>query len=109
MWNCHELSDGWSPKDSVIRYLEISNLERNFSVRKFSRVPSVTGKLIYPRGIAEVPGISPWNGELLHFSSEREIFMPSRVWAKRMLSPLPPSISTLLSLFVQTMGSSTSG
>src|SRR6266540_1024994 len=72
-----------------------------FSVRKFSQVPSVTGKLICPSGIAEVPGITPWNGELLQFSLERGIFVSSRVLVKRMLSLLPLSISTLLSLMLQ--------
>src|SRR5207237_4849086 len=47
------------------------------------------GNLICPSGIAEVLGITPWNGALLRFSSERGIFMSSRVLAKRMLSPLP--------------------
>ena len=67
------------------------------------------GNLICPSGIAEVPGITPWNSELLRLSLERGIFMSSRVLAKRMLSPLPPSIRTLLSFTVRMIGSNTRG
>ena len=67
------------------------------------------GRLIYPSGIAAVPRITQWNGELLRLRLEHLIFMSSRVLAKRMLSPLLPSIRTLLSLTVRTMGSSTKG
>src|SRR5438105_14579804 len=80
-----------------------------FSVQKFSRVPSVTGKLICPSEITKVQGITPWKGELLRLSLEHGIFMSSKVLAKRMLGPPPPSISTLLSLTVRTMGSNTKG
>src|SRR6266540_4086131 len=79
------------------------------SVRKFSREPKVTDNLIVPSGVAEVPGMTPWNGTQFRFSSERGIFMSSRVLVKRMLSPLPPSIRTLLSLIVRTIGSNTRG
>src|SRR6266508_6916841 len=43
------------------------------SVRKFSREPNVTGNLIVPSGVAEVLGMTPWNGARLCFSSERGI------------------------------------
>src|SRR6266540_856602 len=80
-----------------------------YSVRKFSREPSVTGNLIVPSGVAEVTGMTPWNSARLCFSLGRGIFISSRVLAKRMLSPLPPSIRTLLSLVVRTIGSNTRG
>ena len=52
------------------------------SVRKFSREPNVTGNLIVPSGVAEVPGMTPWNGAQLRFSSECGIFVSSRVLVK---------------------------
>src|SRR5438128_10781650 len=52
------------------------------SVRKFSREPNVTGNLIVPSGVAEVPGMTPWNGARLCFSSERGIFISSRVFGE---------------------------
>src|SRR5207244_12827520 len=58
------------------------------SVQKLSREPNVMGNLIIPSCVAEVPGMTPWNSAWLRFSSERGIFMSSRVLAKRMLSPL---------------------
>jgi hypothetical protein len=32
------------------------------SVRKFRTSPNVTGRSIYPRGSASIPGTIPWNG-----------------------------------------------
>ena len=106
----HEFGEGWSPKDGMVCRLEIHYLERDVLGPKVFLSAECDGrKLIYPSDIAEVPGITPWNGELLRLISEHEIFMSPRVLAKRMLSPLPPSTRTLLSLTVRTIGSSTRG
>src|SRR5438132_13807467 len=92
------------PRIALYAASKSATLKEICSVRKFSHEPNVTGNLIVPSGVAEVLGMTPWNGARLHFSSEHGIFMSSRVLAKRMLSLLPPLIRTLLSLTVQTIG-----
>jgi hypothetical protein len=40
-------------------------------MRKFRSSPNVTGRSIYPRGSASIPGTTPWNGAVDGLSADR--------------------------------------
>jgi hypothetical protein len=72
--------------------------------------PKVTGRTTEPSEIAAFPGTMPYKGDVLLVSMWVMLsFIFFKVLVKRMLSPLPPSMSTLLSLEPATTGFRTSG
>jgi hypothetical protein len=64
---------------------------------------------MFPRGYALTPGMIPRKGKMEVWSLDREMPMALRVSIYKMLSILPPSISTLVRRLLPTMGSTTSG
>jgi hypothetical protein len=49
-----------------------------FSVWKFSDVPKVTGRKIWPMGVATTPGTMPWKGAQLGHSRDQD----NPIWSK---------------------------
>ena len=72
------------------------------------RTPKVMGRSICPSGMACFPGMIPWKGTPVGRMRARSMPIASSVSAYMMLRPLPPSISTLVSYFVLTIGLTTS-
>jgi hypothetical protein len=79
------------------------------SVRKFSQVPKVTGRAIWPMGVAAAPGTMLWKGARLGHSKDLDNPIWSKVLRNRMFRELPPSMRTRLSLASWTMGQTVRG
>jgi hypothetical protein len=75
-----------------------------FSVRKFSRVSKVSGRVIWPIGVAAVPGTIPWKGVRLGCSRDLDSPIWLKVFKNRMFRELPSSMRTQLSLTSLMMG-----
>ena len=69
----------------------------------------MTGRSICPSGMACFLGTMSWKGAPVSQMHDRSMLMASSVSAYKMLSLLPPSISTLVSRFMLMIESTTSG
>lgn len=64
----------------------------------------MTGRVIYPRGLAWWLGMTPWNDVELGRNAECKMPKQSKVPMYMMLRPLPTSINTLVRRFDPTIG-----
>ena len=75
------------------------------SVQKLFGVPNVTGSVIYPSGIAALPGTILYKGtsvEVSRLVKSRPIFF--NVSTNMMFNPAPPSIRTLGTVILAIIG-----
>jgi hypothetical protein len=75
-----------------------------YSVRKFSRVLKVTGRVIWPTGVAAALGTITWKGAQLGRSADLDNPIWSKVFKNKIFRELPPSTRTRLSLTSLMMG-----
>jgi hypothetical protein len=57
----------------------LTTLKVRVSVQKFRTSPNVTGRSIYPRGSASIPGTAPWNGAIDSLGADCEMPISSSV------------------------------
>jgi hypothetical protein len=79
------------------------------SMWKFSRVPKVTGRTIWPMGVAATPGTMPWKGAQLGHNKDLDNPIWSKVFRNIMFKELPPLTRTQLSLIFLMMGQTMRG
>jgi hypothetical protein len=79
------------------------------SMQKFSRVLKVTGRTIWPMGVAATPGTMPWKGARLGRNKDLDNPIWSKVFRNIMFKELPPLMRTQLSLISLMMGQTMRG
>ena len=94
MWHSHELGEGWSVEDGVVRCVEVSDQEVDIVDVEVLGVPNCTGKVICPRGCDAFLGMIPKNGESMGVRSSFLSPSLARNPANMMLRVLPPSMRT---------------
>jgi hypothetical protein len=78
-------------------------------VQKISRVPKVTGRMIWPMGVTAALGTMPWKGARLEHNRDLDNPIWLKVFRNRMLKEVPPSARTRLILTSFTMGQTMRG
>jgi hypothetical protein len=92
------------PKKVLYAFSKLVTSNYMVFVRKFSCVSKVTGRAIWPIGVAAAPGTMPWKGTRLGCSRDLDNPIWSKVFRNIMFKELPPSTRTQLSLTSLMMG-----
>jgi hypothetical protein len=88
----------YCPKKVLYAVSKLVTSNSMLFVRKFSRVPKVTGRMIWPTGVATAPVTMSWMGSRLGCSRDLDNPIWLNVFRNIMFRELPPSMRTRLSL-----------